>query len=309
MQFPQERLLTDQPPKTWPRRGGARIDMHCHSTYSVETVKYAPGFEFHPLLTPGEVYDLAKSRGMDFVTITDHDTIDGCKALLDERGNLADFITAEELSVSFPEDGTLIHVNVYDINEQQHAEMQRIRTNFYDVVRYLKSIDKLYTLNHMTWNEQHRALKRWQIEAMLEHFDVFEGINGTRSYAHNAFAWCATQGHGKVLVGGSDSHTHRVGTTFTISAGATKAELLASIRAGMAEPCGAFGTPERLREDVWLIIQKNFERRLQEAGSAWERMVCRIVRRFGQLASPLVCLGYHSRQKVLIRKFEAALPV
>lgn len=271
-------------------------------------IRYALGIVFHPLLEPWEVYDLAKSRGMDFVTLTDHDTIDGCKALLDRRGDLPDFIVAEEVSVTFPEDGTLIHVNVYDINEAQHAELQRVRGNFYDVVHYLKSIDKLFVLNHMTWNQQHRALKRWQIEAMLQHFDVFEGINGTRSYSHNAFAWCATQGHGKVLVAGSDSHTNRVGTTFTISAGATRAELISSIRSGVAEPCGAFGTPERLREDVWLILQKNFERRLLEAGSAWERLACRVVRRLGQIAYPLVCLGYHARQNVLIRKFEAALP-
>lgn len=308
MMFDHGRLLASLPPAEWPRRGGKRIDLHCHSTASIESIRYALGIQFHPLLTPAEVYDLAKSRGMDFVTITDHDTIDGCKALLDERGDLPDFITAEELSVTFPEDGTLIHVNVYDINEQQHAEMQRVRENFYDVVHYLKSIDKLYTLNHMTWNEQHRALKRWQIEAMLAHFDVFEGINGTRSYSHNAFAWCATQGHGKVLVAGSDSHTHRVGTTFTISSGATRAELIANIRAGIAEPCGAFGTPERLREDVWLILQKNVERRLQDASGAWERLACHVVRRLGTLAYPIVCLGYHARQKTLIRQFEAALP-
>lgn len=290
------------------RRPGTRIDLHCHSTYSNEWLRYLPGLVYHPLLEPHEVYDLAKSRGMDFVTITDHDTIDGCKALLDVRGDLADFIVGEEVSVAFPEDGTVIHVNVFDVDEGQHAELQRLRGNLYDFVSYVRSIDKLYVINHLTWTQQHRVLRSWQIEAMLELFDVFEGINGTRSYAHNAFAWCATRGRGKTLVGGSDSHSHRVGTTYTFTRGGTRAELLAAVRSGLAEPCGAFGTPEKLAEDVWIILQREIERRIEAAGSAWYRAACRAVGGLGRLVYPLVCRGYHARQNALIDDFVRALP-
>ncbi len=292
----------------WQLRAGVRIDLHCHSTASLETIRYLPGVTFHPLLEPEEVYDLAKVRGMDFVTITDHDTIDGCKRVLDARGDLPDFIVGEEVSVRFPEDGTVVHVNVFDIDESQHREIQRVRDNIHDFVAYVRSIDKLAVLNHMTWTEQHRVLQRWQIETMLDLFDVFEGINGTRSYAHNVFAWYATRGRGKVLVAGSDSHTMRVGSTYTLTAGKTRAEVLASIRAGIAEPCGAFGTPERLRDDVWILIQKSVERRIQEATSAWERLTCRAVRRFGQLAHPIVLFGYHTRQRMLIQSILRELP-
>lgn len=296
------RRLSDADP------GVVRVDLHCHSTASNERLRFLPGLVFHPLLTPGEVYDLAKARGMDYVTLTDHDTIDGCKRLLDERGAPADFIVGEEVSVAFPGDGTIIHVNVYDIDEEQHREIQRVRENLFDFAAYMRSIDKLYVLNHMTWNSQHRVLTTEQIELMLEQFPVFEGINGTRSYAHNAFAWRATRGRGKVLVAGSDSHTHRVGTTYTLSRGSNPAELLANIRAGVAEPCGAWGTAEKLREDVWLTLQTNVERRMSEAGSAWERGCCRLVRRLGQFFHPLVCLGYNARQNMLIRNFARALP-
>jgi predicted metal-dependent phosphoesterase TrpH len=288
--------------------GVVRADLHCHSTASDERLRFLPGLVFHPLLTPGEVYDLAKARGMDFVTLTDHDTIDGCLRLLEERGPLPDFIVGEEVSVAFPGDGTVIHVNVYDIDESQHREIQRVRGNLFEFVSYVRSIDKLYVLNHMTWNGQHRVLSTEQIELMLEQFPVFEGINGTRSYAHNAFTWFATRGRGKVLVAGSDSHTHRVGTTYTLSRGGSAAELLANIRAGVAEPCGAWGTAEKLREDVWLTLQRNVERRMSAAGSAWERGCCRVVRRLGQLCHPLVCLGYSARQNTLIRDFARALP-
>jgi len=293
----------------WSRVTGARIDLHCHSRFSDESIRWLPRWmAFYPLLEPQELYDLAKARGMDFVTITDHDTIDGCKALLDRRGSLPDFIVGEEVTVRFPEDGTVVHVNVYDIDEDQHAEIQRLRENLYDLVGFLRKADKLFVLNHMTWTRQRRVLKPWQIEVMLELFSAFEALNGTRSYAHNAFAVHATRGHGKVLVGGSDSHTNRVGTTYTLSRGSTGGELLASIRAGKAAPCGAFGTPEQLRDDVWLTLQKNVERHMAEATSAWQRATCRVVRRLGQLAYPFVCLGYHARQNLLIRKSLRAIP-
>ncbi len=290
------------------RRSARRIDMHCHSCFSDEYLRYLPGLVYHPLLEPEQVYDLAKARGMDFVTLTDHDTIDGCMALLDRRGDLPDFLVGEEVSTTFPEDGTVIHVNVYDINETQHDEIQRLRGNVYELVDYLLRSDRLFVLNHMTWTEQHRVLKTWQIEKMLEIFPVFEGINGARSFAHNAYAWYATQGHGKVLVAGSDSHTHRVGTTYTLTAGDTRAELIASIRSGIAEPCGAFGTPEKLAEDVWLILQKEVERRMARATSFWQRAVCRTVSSLGRLVYPLVCRGYHARQNLLISDFLRALP-
>ncbi len=296
-------------PSHWPAEiPTASIDLHCHSTHSIESLRFLPGLRWHPLLTPGETYDLAKSRGMAFVTITDHDTIDGCLALLGERGPLPDFIVGEEVTTEFPEDRTGIHVNVFDINEAQHAEIQRLRQNIYDLVAYLRSIDKLYVLNHMTWTEQHRVLKPWQVERMLELFDVFEGINGTRSYAHNAYAWRATAGRGKVLVGGSDSHTYRVGTTYTHTLGATAGELLSSIRAGYATACGGFGTAEKLREDVTLMIQRNVERRLAETTTFWEQLAIRAIRGFGQLVHPFVCSGYHKHQDYVIRSFDRALP-
>lgn len=285
-----------------------RIDLHCHSSFSDERIRYLPGILYHPLLEPEESYDLAKSRGMDFVTLTDHDTIDGCKALLDRRGNLSDFIFGEEVSVAFPDDGTIIHVNVYDIDEAQHRELQRTRDNLHDFVAYCRSIDKLFVLNHMTWTKQHRPLTTGQIETMLSLFDVFEGLNGARSYAHNAFAWYATRGHGKTLVAGSDSHTHRVGTTYTLTTGDSRAALLAALRAGRAEICGAFGTAEQLAEDVRILLQKNFERRMAHASGTWERAVCRLARRLGDLAGPLICFGYNTRQKYLIRDFARALP-
>ena len=61
----------------------SRVDMHCHSTASQLSrlgVQRSLGLP-ECATPPEEVYELAKRRGMDFVTITDHDTIDGCLEL------------------------------------------------------------------------------------------------------------------------------------------------------------------------------------------------------------------------------------
>ncbi|MEA2299719.1 MAG: hypothetical protein QOE44_254, partial [Solirubrobacteraceae bacterium] len=57
----------------------SRADMHVHSTasqYSKLGVQRSLGLP-ECATPPQEVYGLAKRRGMDFVTITDHDTIAG----------------------------------------------------------------------------------------------------------------------------------------------------------------------------------------------------------------------------------------
>ena len=61
----------------------SRADLHCHSTASQLSrlgVQRTLGLP-ECATPPQEVYELAKRRGMDFVTITDHDTIAGALEL------------------------------------------------------------------------------------------------------------------------------------------------------------------------------------------------------------------------------------
>src|SRR6266542_6327384 len=54
-----------------------KADLHCHSVYS--TFKYFRIANTRDSYNrPEEVYRVAKERGMDFVTLIDHDSIDGC---------------------------------------------------------------------------------------------------------------------------------------------------------------------------------------------------------------------------------------
>ncbi len=91
----------------------SRADMHCHSDASERSrlgVQRAAGLP-ECATPPEEVYALAKRRGMDFVTITDHDTIDGVMQIADRP----DVFVAEELTASFRGEGQQVHVLCYGI--------------------------------------------------------------------------------------------------------------------------------------------------------------------------------------------------
>ena len=91
----------------------ARVDLHCHSTASQVSrlgVQRAVGLP-ECATPPQEVYELAKRRGMDFVTITDHDTIDGVLQIADRP----DVFISEELTAHFRGEPQAVHVLCYGI--------------------------------------------------------------------------------------------------------------------------------------------------------------------------------------------------
>ncbi len=81
----------------------ATADLHCHSSASGPNGNwwYAQ-LQIADCKTPPEdVYAQAKAAGMSFVTLTDHDTIEGAL----ELAHHPDFILGEEVTVHFPDDG------------------------------------------------------------------------------------------------------------------------------------------------------------------------------------------------------------
>ena len=86
----------------------ALVDLHLHSKASTETGNW---FLKNALLpesytSPEDAYQKAKRLGMDFVTLTDHDTIAGAL----EIAHHPDAFISVEVTTRFPEDGTPLHV-------------------------------------------------------------------------------------------------------------------------------------------------------------------------------------------------------
>src|SRR6202453_1013820 len=100
----------------------SRADMHVHSTAS-ELSKLGIQRSLHLpecATEPEEVYELAKRRGMDFVTITDHDTIAGAL----EIAAYPDVFVSEELTAHFRGEPQAVHVLCYGITGEDHEWLQ-----------------------------------------------------------------------------------------------------------------------------------------------------------------------------------------
>ena len=236
-----------------------RADLHCHSRYSV--FKYFRRANTRDCYNaPEDVYRIAKERGMNYVTLTDHDSIDGALYLLNKHPDLTDFFVGEEVETHFPETGQRIHIGVWSLNETQHREIQKLRPNIRELVPYMKSQRLLFGVNHLFQNYRMKNVAARYIAELLEMFDVFEVLNGAMASFHNRMVQqlvSTVQGHGRhvSMVGGSDAHTLKhVAKVHTVSKGETVAEFLDSVRGGQ---CFAWGEEMRFRDlvaDIYLLI-------------------------------------------------------
>ncbi len=242
----------------------ARADLHCHSIASKWKYFAHLANSRDSYNDPIEVYRTAKARGMDFVTISDHDTIDGCKALLDQLGTLPDFFVSEEVETWFPETKQRIHVNVFGITEAQHDELQRLRPDIRELAVYIREQDILASVNHMFQNYRMANHPRRYLGELSRMFDIFEVKNGSMSPSHNRLVADVMelfrQNGGKVsLVGGSDAHNlGPLAKVYTIAPGATVEEFLGSIRKGECFAWGdEMGFPDLLSA-VYEMVGKHF---------------------------------------------------
>lgn len=236
-----------------------RADLHCHSRYSV--FKYFRRANTRDCYNaPEDVYRIAKDRGMSFVTLTDHDSIDGALYLLNKYPDMNDFFIGEEVETYFPETGQRIHVGVWGLTEAQHREVQRLRRNIRELVPYMKSERMIFGVNHLFQNYRMKNVAARYIGEILEMFDIFEVLNGAMASFHNKMVQqlvtTVKEHHARKIsmVGGSDAHTLKhVAKVHTVARGETPAEFLENVRAGN---CFAWGSEMRFRDlvaDIYLL--------------------------------------------------------
>src|SRR5712671_2972600 len=98
-----------------------KCDLHVHSSHSGNLpVPVLRQFFKESYSPPEDVYAALQKRGMDLITLTDHDSISGAEA----------------------------HVGVYDITERQHAEISRRRNDLIRLLCYLSEQHLFFTVNH-----------------------------------------------------------------------------------------------------------------------------------------------------------------
>ena len=236
-----------------------KVDLHVHSRFSV--FKYFRRANTRDCYNPPEdVYRLAKERGMTYVTLSDHDSIDGALFLLNKYPDLDDFFISEEVETYFPETGQRVHIGVYDLNEEQHREIQRLRLDIRELVPYLKSQNLIFAVNHLFQNYRMKNVASRYIGEMIEMFDVYEVMNGAMASVHNRMVQqlvkaVRSTGRSISMVGGSDAHTLKhVAKVYTVSQASSMREFLENVRAGR---CFAWGEEMRFRDlvsDIYILI-------------------------------------------------------
>jgi predicted metal-dependent phosphoesterase TrpH len=194
---------------------------------------------------PEEAYRRALAEGMDFVAITDHDSVEGALRLLEEPGvDPSRVIVGEEVECAFPETGQWVHVNVLGLGEENHRDIRRLTGDVREVVDYCADRGLLAVLNHPFQSYRGQKPLEAYIEDILGLFTHVEGFNGGVTLLQNRAvgALCAagaSQGHSLIQVGGSDAHTlSRIGRAWTEAAGLTATSFLQEIRAGRCRPGG-----------------------------------------------------------------------
>jgi len=219
----------------------SRVDMHCHSTashFSKLGVQRSLGLP-ECATPPQEVYELAKRRGMDFVTITDHDTIDGCLELADRP----DCFVSEELTARFAGEPQAVHVLCYGITPGDHEWLQAHSGDVEACAAYLHEQGIASALAHPFFNVA-APLTRRHRRRLAELFPIWEVRNGSRAAELNMPAAIYVETHGGTGIGGSDDHAGvDIGRTFTEApAAATPEEFLAHLQRGDVEAGGEQGS-------------------------------------------------------------------
>ena len=102
-----------------------RADLHLHSSFSNKPTYWALRKFNCPesFTSPLRLYDIARSRAMDFVTITDHNSIDGCL----EIAHLPRTFISSEITAHFPENGCKVHVVTLDLTASRFKEIMALK--------------------------------------------------------------------------------------------------------------------------------------------------------------------------------------
>ncbi len=162
----------------------SKADLHVHSKYSEHPndwfLKRLGAAESYT--EPEYIYQTAKASGMTYVTLTDHNRIDG--ALLLRQKHPDDVFLSVEATTYFPEDECKMHILVYGISETQFEEIQKLRINIYDLRAYLHQENLSHSVAHALFAVNNK-LTLEHLEKLILMFDVFEGINGSRNKQSN----------------------------------------------------------------------------------------------------------------------------
>jgi glycosyltransferase involved in cell wall biosynthesis len=285
----------------------SKVDLHVHSRFSSRSPEWLMRrFDIPDSYTdPRKLHALLRERGMDFVTITDHDRIDGCLEIADLPGT---FIS-EQVTTWFPEDRCQAHILVWGLSEAQHREIKGVRENIYDFQKYLAAENLAHAVAHPLHRLDEKFSRR-HVERLLLLFRHFEGLNGLRDAllsemvqflagsltpermeelaVSQGLAATHTEPWMKVLTAGSDDHggIYPAKAWSEVPRARNVAELLDHLRAGRVTIHGEGGTPLALSHGVYKILYSFVREKFSRGSSQSSDLIEKVFSRFMEGRDP-----------------------
>jgi len=315
-----------------------RMDVHCHSRASHRPVSAAVARVLSEMpecySDPERIYDQARRRGMDLVTITDHDEIAGGLELV-ERG-FQGFVLGEEVSVFFPEDHCKIHVTVWDLTGDLHEELatSSLRDDVYAFADWLRRNNLPHAFAHPLYIQNGR-LNQHHLEKAALLFKGWEVLNGIHLGRHRrvienfldgltpAMVQEFSKRHGiaphwsrvwvKGRTGGSDDHALlNIGRTWTAveidatGTAPTPAEFFRAVMAGRSTAGGDGGDASRLAHQLTTVTAQYCAREIHPDYSAREKYLVAKLARFAGIGlekpSKMALIWEDAKRRMLLRR-------
>ncbi len=280
----------------------SKCDLHIHSRYSARSEEWLfRRFDFPDSYSdPKELHRQSLERGMNYVTITDHDTIDGCLQIID----LPHTFISEQVTTYFPQDPCKLHILVWGISQEQHGKIEGVRDNIFELQHYLQIAQIAHAVAHPLYSINGQ-LDASHLERLILLFKHFEGINGLRdallsdlaqillrqltpekidvfANRHN-LAPAHAEPWKKIFIGGSDDHGGQfAASAFTETPDAESAtKFLEYVRSGDCSTRGHGGTPLALSHGFYntvaCFIEDHFHEKLGPSAALLEKMFSRFM--------------------------------
>jgi glycosyltransferase involved in cell wall biosynthesis len=267
-----------------------RADLHVHSKYSNKPSIWALRKFNCPesYSSPDFIYRTARRKGMDFVTITDHNSINGAVEIAHREGAFL----STEVTTYLPESGCKLHVVALGVTESDFDTLMHLRKNLYDLVGWLRRRGIVHFLAHPLY-DMNGKLDVDTMEKLVLLFDVFEVKNGARAPRYNRtmeqilsslnpeMIGSMSDRHDiepygekpwiKATVGGSDDHSGLyVARAYTEAKECrTVKEFLMAVREGRARASGDDGNVLTLAHSIYGIGYRFVQDRIARKSSSF----------------------------------------
>jgi len=229
-----------------------KIDLHCHSCYSsrpsdwiLKKIGTAESYT-----SPINLYKILKNAGMDAVTITDHNTITGC---LELKQQFKDVFISCEYTTYLP-DKCKFHVLCWNITEEQHNQISKIRENIYEFISYLKQNNIAHGLAHPLFSINGKLTIN-NFQEVIQLFDTFE-MNSAKDAFSNQYleVILAKAKDNYILTAGSDDHSGlTLGRGHTITDATNIDDFFVQLKKGNNSISCKGSTPHTLARHIYSI--------------------------------------------------------